>query len=85
MRKKYQKLIGKIYIKLLIVKLYYFKLLCLFGRHKRVFFVGSAKRPLNGRKAILNRDYVIVDLYRCSICEQEITYNREYIPKSKRK
>jgi len=69
-------LIQKIVLKMLTIKFYMFKIFCLFGNHKRLYYVGSKKIPLYGKKSILKRDFKIVDFYKCKICGKAVGYER---------
>jgi len=66
----------KILLKILILKFYYFKILCKFGNHKRLYFAETRKIPLYDKKSILNRDFKVVDFYKCKVCGKAVGYER---------
>lgn len=65
-----------ILLKMLTLKFYYFKILCKFGNHKRLYYVETRKLPLYDKKSILKRDFKAVDFYKCKVCGKAVDYER---------
>ena len=70
------KIKEKLLLKILTLKFYYFKVLCKFGRHKRLYFLETKKLPLYDKKSILKRDFKAVDFFKCKICGKAVGYER---------